>query len=315
MKALTNIITIIFISCSLFLSPTTQAQETEKPPFNDVESGQEHFVAINYLKKTNSISGYKNGDFQPYKKINRAEALTMIMQAFQPENNNANKLTNKGIKETNFIDVPKDAWFYPSVKYAVNHSIISGYDNKTFKPDQSITLGEALAITLRTLNKPVPTNTIKAPFSDVPTNAWHSPYFAYAKEKEIISIYRGNKVHPNETINRGEMAELIYRMLQSSLGAKYGSASYYSDIFEGKGTASGEKFSQHKLTAAHLTLPFGTKLRITNLYNGKSIEVKVNDRGPYGHPGRKIDLSRKAFEAIGRTSRGFIYIEYKIIDQ
>lgn len=74
-------------------------------------------------------------------------------------------------------------------------------------------------------------------------------------------------------------------------------ATYYADKFNGKKTASGEKFSNSKLTAAHKKLPFGTKLKVTNNANGKSVIVTVNDRGPFTK-GYDIDLSKKAFMEI-----------------
>jgi len=74
-------------------------------------------------------------------------------------------------------------------------------------------------------------------------------------------------------------------------------ASYYADKFNGKKTASGEKFSNSKLTAAHKKLPFGTKVKVTNKANGKYVVVTVNDRGPFS-AGKDIDLSKKAFMQI-----------------
>ncbi|PVX46054.1 rare lipoprotein A [Flavobacterium sp. 103] len=74
-------------------------------------------------------------------------------------------------------------------------------------------------------------------------------------------------------------------------------ASYYHDKFNGKRTASGKRFDNQKLTAAHRKFPFGTKLRITNEANGKSVIVEVIDRGPFAR-GREIDLSKKAFMDI-----------------
>ncbi|WP_264566246.1 septal ring lytic transglycosylase RlpA family protein [Flavobacterium sp. N3904] len=74
-------------------------------------------------------------------------------------------------------------------------------------------------------------------------------------------------------------------------------ASYYHDKFNGKKTASGKRFNNSKLTAAHRKLPFGTILRITNEANGKSVIVEVIDRGPFAR-GREIDLSKKAFMDI-----------------
>ena len=82
-----------------------------------------------------------------------------------------------------------------------------------------------------------------------------------------------------------------------------GNASWYGPAQDGKETASGETFDQTKLTAAHRTLPLGTKAVVTNLETGKSVEVTINDRGPYVK-GRKIDLSRAAAQKIGMTKKG-----------
>lgn len=79
-------------------------------------------------------------------------------------------------------------------------------------------------------------------------------------------------------------------------------ASYYADKFHGKRTASGAKFNMNALTAAHKKFAFGTKLKITNEANGKSVLVTVNDRGPYVK-GREIDLSKRAFMQIA-SSKG-----------
>lgn len=80
-------------------------------------------------------------------------------------------------------------------------------------------------------------------------------------------------------------------------------ASYYHDKFNGKKTASGKRFDNSKLTAAHRKFPFGTKLRITNEANGESVIVEVIDRGPFAR-GREIDLSKKAFMDITSNKRG-----------
>lgn len=89
-------------------------------------------------------------------------------------------------------------------------------------------------------------------------------------------------------------------------------ASYYANRFNGKRTASGERFSNKKLTAAHRRLPFGTKVRVTNIRNGKSIIVRINDRGPYVRS-REIDLSRKAFSYLnGNRGGGEIRVKMEI---
>ena len=89
-----------------------------------------------------------------------------------------------------------------------------------------------------------------------------------------------------------------------------GKASYYAKKFNGRRTASGEKFRSSKLTAAHKTLPFGTKVTVINLKNGKSVKVRINDRGPF-IPGRIIDLSRKAARRIDMINDGVGNVKIK----
>lgn len=87
-----------------------------------------------------------------------------------------------------------------------------------------------------------------------------------------------------------------------------GKASYYADKFEGHRTASGSTFHQNSLTAAHRTLPFGTKVKVTNVANGRSVKVRITDRGPFAE-GRVIDLSKKAAKKIGMLSTGVAVVE------
>ena len=92
-----------------------------------------------------------------------------------------------------------------------------------------------------------------------------------------------------------------------------GMASFYADKFQGRSTASGERYDKNKLTCAHLSLPFGTTLRVTSLENNRSTVVRVNDRGPFA-PDRIIDLSRKAAEALGIISAGTGKVKIEVID-
>ena len=91
-----------------------------------------------------------------------------------------------------------------------------------------------------------------------------------------------------------------------------GLASWYGDAHHGRRTASGEPFDQEALTAAHPTLPFGTVVRVTNLRNGKTVDVRVNDRGPV-IAGRIIDLSRAAARAIGSIGRGIVPVRLDVV--
>lgn len=92
-----------------------------------------------------------------------------------------------------------------------------------------------------------------------------------------------------------------------------GKASFYADRFDGNPTASGEKYRHNKLTAAHKTLPFGTRVRVTNLANNKSVEVVINDRGPYVED-RIIDLSKAAAEKLEFLNQGLTTVTLEVID-
>jgi rare lipoprotein A len=91
--------------------------------------------------------------------------------------------------------------------------------------------------------------------------------------------------------------------------ASQGLASFYT---EGTLTANGEKFDTHDLTAAHPTLPFGTRLRVTNAATGRSVTVRVNDRGPYV-PGRVVDVSYSAADALGMVGKGVAHVKLDVV--
>jgi rare lipoprotein A len=91
-----------------------------------------------------------------------------------------------------------------------------------------------------------------------------------------------------------------------------GSASYYAARFHGRRTASGETFDNRDMTAAHRSLPFGTRVRVTNPATGASVVVRINDRGPFTR-GRMIDVSRAAAEELGLIARGHAEVELALI--
>jgi rare lipoprotein A len=93
--------------------------------------------------------------------------------------------------------------------------------------------------------------------------------------------------------------------------AMHGLASFYSEDRE---TASGERFDRHGLNAAHPSLPFGTRLRVTNVRNGRSVTVQVNDRGPFAH-GRIIDVTSAAAEALGMIDAGVVEVTLDVVDE
>ncbi len=91
-----------------------------------------------------------------------------------------------------------------------------------------------------------------------------------------------------------------------------GIASYYADEYDGRPTSSGETYDMHAMTAAHRTLPFGTMVRVTNIENGKSVDVRINDRGPF-KAGRIIDLSLEAAQRLDMIGPGTAPVRLEIL--
>ena len=92
-----------------------------------------------------------------------------------------------------------------------------------------------------------------------------------------------------------------------------GMASYYGDELAGNRTASGERFNPSQMTAAHRSLPFGSMVRVTNISNGDSVIVRINDRGPFSH-GRVIDVSHAAAREIGMHRSGTARVKLALLD-
>jgi rare lipoprotein A len=94
-----------------------------------------------------------------------------------------------------------------------------------------------------------------------------------------------------------------------------GAATFYGPGFQGKRTASGARFDQQKMTAAHRTLPLGTRVLVTNLDNGQSVVVVINDRGPYGRRSRIIDVSRGAAARLDFIADGVTRVRLEVLEQ
>ena len=96
------------------------------------------------------------------------------------------------------------------------------------------------------------------------------------------------------------------------LGHETGFASFYGREFRNRRTASGERFDPNQLTAAHRTLPFGTRVKVTNLHNGRQVVVRINDRGPFAR-GRVLDLSRAAARRLGFVEIGVARVRLDVL--
>ena len=96
--------------------------------------------------------------------------------------------------------------------------------------------------------------------------------------------------------------------------AQAGFATWYGGRFAGHKTANGERFDPSQMTAAHRTLPFGTWVEVKRVDTGETVRVRINDRGPFGHEERIIDLARGAADRIGLVRAGLAKVELRIVD-
>ncbi len=141
--------------------------------------------------------------------------------------------------------------------------------------------------------------------------------------QSILSGKKDSKVNSKDTIKKIKIEEkepvitdsLIVYKGKFKPYKKSAHASYYAEKFHGRRTASGKIYDMYKLTAAHKTLPFGTKVKVTNEANGKTVIVEITDRGPFVR-GREIDLSKKAFFSIASSSgAGYIKVTLEILQK
>jgi hypothetical protein len=326
---------LLIVSCfcvltgPLALAQTTDpAATTDTQPvsveatdlFPDLPVGSQYYIGVKYLKDHGLIQGYPDGTFKPSQQINRAEALKILVGAIKfgslspAEKPLASLEATPDVSATKcpFPDLDPNAWYFHYVCEAYQNGVVSGYPDGTFKPEQTINKVEALKMDI--LQGGISTQTAYTDnFDDISPSDWFWDYARIADQKSFIVSDRQGNLNPAETLNRGDFSLLVYRTLRAMQNnSEFGRATFYGGRFDGQGTANGETFSTSQLTAAHKTLPFNTIVRVTNLANGKQVDVRINDRGPYVN-GTIIDLSTSAFQAIASLSTGVIHSEVEII--
>ncbi len=134
---------------------------------------------------------------------------------------------------------------------------------------------------------------------------YSSPRFREEKKEQERTI--------NTSVTKKQSSEPEISRKNKPLLVLEGVASYYAEDFHGKMTSNGEKYDMHSLTAAHRNFPFGTKIRVINLENNKSVIVRINDRGPF-HESRIIDLSYGAAKAIEMVNTGTARVRLEVLE-
>ena len=192
-------------------------------------------------------------------------------------------------REAAFSDVAETAPGGREITFAKARGVLDD-EEENFDPEGALHLSDALVWLYRTRNVDEPERITAATLS------------GYLLRYPIADL--SDDESGQQPVSEEDLLTLM-RMLDEALNTEVHEVSLYGEKFHGKGTAFGETFDMNALTAAHRTYPPNTLVRVTNVANGKSVTVRINDRGPY-HPGRDMDLSVAAFTSIADRSLGKI---------
>ncbi|HPU94692.1 MAG TPA: S-layer homology domain-containing protein [Candidatus Gracilibacteria bacterium] len=175
--------------------------------FSDVPDDHEYITAIKYLKSKSYINGYSDSTYKPEISINRAEAVKIIVASLG--------LNITANFSDSFKDVKTTDWFYPYVMAAKKAGIVTGDGAGTFRPTDTISLAETLAILCRAYGVDVPklSDSDTAPFSDVKATDWFAGYAKFAKDKSIVMMDDNGRADISSALNRGRFSDLMYRFL------------------------------------------------------------------------------------------------------
>ncbi len=195
-------------------------------------------------------------------------------------------------REVPFSDVAEGDTGFAEITYAKYRGILDDSDAE-FHPNATVSLQDTVLWLFRARSvAPIEDITVE----NIPTLLERYP-IVYLAEHERDSV-------------SNEMLVKLMQDLDKKLAEEEHEVSLYSEKFHGKGTAFGETFDMNALTAAHVTFPWNTLVKVTNVENNKSVIVRINDRGPFV-PGRDMDLSLAAFTTIAERSKGVIHATFK----
>lgn len=197
------------------IAPTTFATEAEMPAgpfphcdyaFEDVDCYQTYFPGIEFLRISGIVQGYSNGTYKPDNPINRAEMMKIISEGAKKYFEWEENVFDDYSAMTCFPDVPQDAWYNKYVCYGKLHSWVQGYADGTFRPEQNINFAEALKITMRGYS---------IVEYEKNTDPWYRGIVNRASELNYIPFTINTFV---QEINRGEMADMIARIIKYNEG-------------------------------------------------------------------------------------------------
>lgn len=175
---------------SAVFTPVRESRTNEIAGFSDIDASHPYIQAIEWAKTAGVIGGYPDGSFRPEQTVNRAELLKILYQSVGA--------SVPSVTETSFPDVPRDSWFAPYVSIAKEHGMIQGYEDGTFKPEQTVNAAEALKMAYRVLG-------IETTPSD---SAWYQEYFDHAENHGIFKV----QTEPSSGMKRQDIVWILWRL-------------------------------------------------------------------------------------------------------
>ncbi len=238
-----------------------------------------------------AVAGFSQAAFAADAPINRHDGFLLIWRSISRPAEKTN--------EKPYADVPKTDPGYAEITYAKARGILND-ENANFRPNEPLSSTDAMLILFRTRSVERLKENGDIDFMALP-NAPDVP--ALAAKYGISYDAEGSSLTQENLLT-------LMRELDAALQKEEHEVSLYSEKFHGKGTAFGETFDMYALTAAHRSFPANTLVRVTNVANGKSVVVRINDRGPFVQ-GRNMDLSLGAFTTIAARSSGKIQATFE----
>lgn len=185
------------LTCAFFLTTSLASA------FSDVPTSHENYISIEFLNQTGVVEGYSDGTYKPEQMVNRVEALKIIL-----EGNNV--VIQETFGDIPLSDVSPEDWFAKYVMTAKELGIAEGNPDGTFAPARNVVKAEFLKMLLNTNNfTPDKWDGVQM-FSDVPADAWFTPYMNYAGQAGLVRKDSMNNLYPGEALNRGDVAEIMY---------------------------------------------------------------------------------------------------------
>lgn len=180
--------------------------------FSDVPQTNANYLAIKYLSEQHIVKGYADGTFKPEQKVNRAEAVKMILQAKSSE-------IPVAVTQVAFSDMTITDWFASYVMKAKEMGIVSGNPDGTFAPSRDVARAEFLKMLLNSDGFKPDKWANQALFPDVPQDAWFNAYMNYAGQAGVVVKDSNGNLNPTQSLTRGEVAETMYLMAVILKGA------------------------------------------------------------------------------------------------